>query len=168
MVKSSYCDGLRMVRHFTSTGYIVSKGRILLHWHPKVEAFLPPGGHVEINEDPVQAVIREVKEETGLLVEIINSELPIKSSYPVQVPPPITIMIEDIVDADGSIHQHIDFIYFCRPITDVILDEGWIWVTQRQIADRVPLKVSETLVVPPPEDVRSLSLRALSLVGDMG
>ena len=163
----SYSDELATIRHFTSTGYIVSKGRVLLHWHPKVKAFLPPGGHVEINEDPVQAVLREVKEETGLLVEIINSELPIKSRYPVQIPPPITIMIEDIIDADGSIHQHIDFIYFCRPITDVILDEGWIWVTQRQITDRVPLKVSANLEVPPPEDVRSLSLRALSLVGEM-
>ena len=166
-MNSSYSDELAITRHFTSTGYIVSKGRVLLHWHPKVKAFLPPGGHVEINEDPVQAVLREVKEETGLLVEIINSELPIKSSYPAQISPPITIMIEDITDADGSIHQHIDFIYFCRPITDVILDEGWIWVTERQITDRVPLKVSENLVVPPPEDVRSLSLRALSLVEEI-
>ena len=122
---------------------------------------------MEINEDPVEAVLREVKEETGLLVEIINTELPIESSYPAQIPPPITIMIEDITDADGSIHQHIDFIYFCRPITDVILDEGWIWVTQREITDRVPLKVSENLAVPPPEDVRNLSLRALSLVEEI-
>ena len=167
MENPSYSDQLAMTRHFTSTGYIVSKGSVLLHWHPNVKAFLPPGGHVEINEDPVEAVLREVKEETGLLVEIINSELPIESSYPAQIPPPITIMIEDITDADGSIHQHIDFIYFCRPITDVILDEGWIWVTQREITDRAPLKVSENLAVPPPEDVRNLSLRALSLVEEI-
>ena len=103
MENPSYSDQLAMTRHFTSTGYIVSKGSVLLHWHPKVKAFLPPGGHVEINEDPVEAVLREVKEETGLLVEIINSELPIKSSYPAQIPPPITIMIEDITDSDGRI-----------------------------------------------------------------
>ena len=72
MVNPSYSDELAITRHFTSTGYIVSKGRVLLHWHPKIKAFLPPGGHVEINEDPVQAVLREVKEETGRLNPVIR------------------------------------------------------------------------------------------------
>ncbi len=32
----------------------------------------PPGGRLEINEDPRQGVIREVREETGLTVEIVG------------------------------------------------------------------------------------------------
>ena len=45
------------VRHFTATGFVVHRERLLLHWHPKVRAWLPPGGHVDDNEDPVQAVM---------------------------------------------------------------------------------------------------------------
>ena len=56
------------VRHFTATGFVVHEGATLLHWHSKVKMWLPPGGHVEENEDPVQAVLREVEEETGLKV----------------------------------------------------------------------------------------------------
>ena len=33
-------------------------------------AWLPPGGHIEVNEDPIEAVLREVLEETGLEVEV--------------------------------------------------------------------------------------------------
>ena len=36
---------------------------ILLIDHIKAKSWLPTGGHVEINEDPIDAVIREAKEE---------------------------------------------------------------------------------------------------------
>ena len=58
--------GWPVTRHFTATGFVVHRGRVALHWHPKVKAWLPPGGHIEANEDPVQAVLREIEEETGL------------------------------------------------------------------------------------------------------
>ena len=57
-----------MDRHFTATGYVVIDNSILLHFHPKVKMWLPPGGHIELNEDPNQAVIREVYEETSIEV----------------------------------------------------------------------------------------------------
>ena len=61
-----------MDRHFTSTVFVVdlSKEAILLHWHEKVCAWLPPGGHIERDEDPVQAAKREVLEETNINIEI--------------------------------------------------------------------------------------------------
>ena len=61
-----------MDRHFTATGYVVIDNSILLHFHPKVKMWLPPGGHIELNEDPNQAVIREVYEETSIEVELIS------------------------------------------------------------------------------------------------
>ena len=51
---------MALVRHFTSTGFVIQDGATLLHWHAKVKAWLPPGGHIMNNEDPVQAVLREV------------------------------------------------------------------------------------------------------------
>ncbi|MFH2019650.1 MAG: NUDIX domain-containing protein [bacterium] len=44
-----------------------------LGWHIKADDWIPPGGHIEPGETPVEAVIREMKEELG--VEITKSQL---------------------------------------------------------------------------------------------
>ena len=44
-----------MERHFTATGFVSHDGRTALHWH-RFGLWLPPGGHVEPNEDPIEAV----------------------------------------------------------------------------------------------------------------
>lgn len=77
--------------------------------------WLPPGGHVEPNELPDEAAVREVEEETGVRAELVG-EMPLhvpSPPYPRQLMPPVGIQLEDI--APG--HQHIDLIYFARPIT---------------------------------------------------
>lgn len=45
---------------------IVFDKKILLMLHTKLGKWLFPGGHIESNETPDDAVLREVKEETGL------------------------------------------------------------------------------------------------------
>jgi len=45
---------------------VISKGKVLLIEHSKLKKWLFPGGHIEPNEIPDDAVIREVKEETNL------------------------------------------------------------------------------------------------------
>ena len=49
---------------------IVNGDAVLLRMHDKYDMWLPPGGHVELDEDFVEATIREAKEETGLDVEL--------------------------------------------------------------------------------------------------
>jgi 8-oxo-dGTP diphosphatase len=44
----------------------------LLIFHKKLGKWLSPGGHVEVNESVTQAAIREVKEELGINVELVN------------------------------------------------------------------------------------------------
>ncbi len=63
-------------RHFCSTAFIVNNDKILLVNHKKLKMWLPVGGHMENNETPDQAVKREVKEETGLDIEIISDKYP--------------------------------------------------------------------------------------------
>lgn len=47
---------------------------ILLVDHIKAQLWLPSGGHVEINEPPHDAVIREAKEEFGIRAAFLNDE----------------------------------------------------------------------------------------------
>ena len=153
------------VRHFTATGFVVHNDHVALHWHPKVQAWLPPGGHIEENEDPVQAVLREIEEETGLRAEVVSHERPWELDYPSQVPAPFTIMVEDIPDPEQGPHQHIDMIYMCRPLGPVgPLNDGWLWVSKAQLADGTPLERGDGAPVPPPEDVRVLGVHAFEFV----
>jgi 8-oxo-dGTP pyrophosphatase MutT (NUDIX family) len=61
-----------MTRDFTATTFVVHCGRVLLHRHAKLGKILPPGGHIEANELPEEAALREVYEETGLEVELLD------------------------------------------------------------------------------------------------
>ena len=150
-----------LVRHFTATGFVVYRGSVALHWHPKVKAWLPPGGHIEPNEDPVQAVKREVLEETGLEVEVLNTGEELRLPYPEEVISPYTIMVEDIHDPVQGFHKHIDMIYFCRPTGETRLPEGWLWVSKEALENNFPLGGAGAPIEPPPEDVRALGIRAI-------
>ena len=153
------------VRHFTATGFVVHDNCVLLHWHPKVKAWLPPGGHIDPDEDPVQAVLREIREEAGIEAEVVSTGPRLHLDYPTQVPPPYTIMIEDIQDPVDGFHQHIDMIYFCRPAGPVGPPrDGWVWVGDDDLASGSALRWGELPPASPPEDVRLLALKAIETV----
>ena len=152
-------------RHFTATAFVVRGDSVALHWHPKVKAWLPPGGHIEPNEDPVQAVLRETKEETGIEAEVVPTSVILNLAYPEQVQPPYTIMIEDIHDPVDGFHNHIDMIYFCRPVTATNpLGEGWQWVSRAALVGLRSLTNGVLPPEPPPDDVRLLGIYAIDHV----
>lgn len=102
-------------KHFTASAIIIDKGKVLLVDHKKLGVWIYPGGHVEDNETPDQTIIREVKEETGLNVEIICQKDESLSDYNVDVSSlyiPYAILCELI----GKDHYHNDMIYLCKII----------------------------------------------------
>ncbi len=101
----------QVTRDFTVATFVVRRDEVLLLWHRKLQRWLPPGGHIEPNELPDEAAVREVAEETGIAVELVGDVgLPVER--PRQLIRPAGVQVEDIRPG----HQHIDLIYFARPV----------------------------------------------------
>ena len=153
-----------MNRHFTATGFVVDGSRTLLHWHKRHQQWMPPGGHIEPDEDPVQAVLREVHEETGLAAEVISTAPALPFSTPGQIQPPYTILIEDIPEPDEP-HQHIDLIYFCRPVGGANHDPAlgdFHWLDEEALRSNEPLQLASCgVTIPLTKDVRLLAIKAI-------
>ena len=66
------------MRHFCASAYIVNpeNKKVLLVKHKKYNKWLQPGGHIEDNETPEEAAIREVYEETGIKTTLIGQHFP--------------------------------------------------------------------------------------------
>ncbi|NQV15963.1 NUDIX hydrolase [bacterium] len=112
---------MEITRHFTATTFVVYQGKTLLHMHRSLKMWLPPGGHIDRDELPHLAAIREVKEETGLEVELIFEAPAIHSENAQEIPGPRHLLLENI----NPFHQHIDMIYFARANTyDVTPEDG--------------------------------------------
>jgi ADP-ribose pyrophosphatase YjhB (NUDIX family) len=127
-------------RDFTVAVFVVDHDHVVLHPHAKLGIWLPPGGHIEPNELPDEAAIREVAEESGLEIELVG-ERGIGVDYPgqpVQLVRPEGIQLEFI----GPDHQHIDLIYFAKPAGRLDrlppLFAGMEWV-DRDSMDRIDL-----------------------------
>ena len=99
-----------ITRDWAATTFVVHQGRTLLLLHRKLGKWLPPGGHIDPHELPDVAALREVEEETGLRVALLDAGSPLGSVQ--RLAQPLCILLEDITPE----HQHIDLIYVARVI----------------------------------------------------
>lgn len=157
-----------MKRHFTATAFVVREDATLLHWHKRLGQWMPPGGHIEPDELPTEAALREVREETGFVCEIVSTSPYLRFSYPEQLPAPYTVLLEDIPGPDEP-HKHIDLIYFVSPLEDAthdhVDDPTLRWVTTADLRENAPMDVAGCGVTAAiPEDVRQLALVAIDTV----
>lgn len=96
---------------FTVAIFVVQDGRILIIHHRKLDKWLPLGGHIELDEDPEQAALREAKEESGFDVELIGERPPTTGPGTRALIAPRFLDIHRISDT----HEHIGMIYWARP-----------------------------------------------------
>lgn len=96
---------------FTVAIFVVHEGRVLVIHHRKLDKWLPLGGHIELDEDPEQAALRETREESGLDVELIGERPPTTEDGTRALITPRFLDIHRI----SSTHEHIGMIYFARP-----------------------------------------------------
>ena len=120
---------------------------------------------MELDEDPVQAALREVKEETGFDVELVPTQQVPEISDLEQVPSPRTILVEDVYDQKVGAHQHIDMIYFCRLAgSRPSAPDGWVWFTAEDLSSGRAAANPDGVSEPPPEDVVRLGLEGIRRV----
>ena len=107
----------KMVKHFTATTYVFDEKltKTLLHWHVKLQSWLPPGGHLEPNETPYESALRELYEEYGisdLSITYAESKIngtDIASDDRISILKMPFFIISEKIEED---HYHLDCLYY--------------------------------------------------------
>lgn len=117
------------------------KDKVLLVLHPRYKKWLSIGGHIELDETPDQALLREIKEECGLEVTVLSEKSDIESETAEMLWRPRFV---DIHDANAP-HRHIGLVYFCLAASPnfVLSDEHeqmkWMTISEIEaLGDKVP------------------------------
>jgi len=124
---------------FTVGAAIVYDNKVLLIHHKKLNLWLLVGGHIELDENPEYAILREVKEESGLDIELVGekpSNLEFGDETGKFLLSPRFMDIHNF----SSEHQHIGMVYFAKAKTDKVqfLEEESTdikWFSQEELED---------------------------------
>lgn len=126
-----------MIREFTATVYIIKDEKVILIYHRKLRKWLPPGGHVEPNETPSEAAIREALEETGFHIDLLMDEhITIDNWNAKSIARPLLCLLEEIPEYNNHpAHQHMDFVFAAKPVsqTDTQETQEWRWFSLDEI-----------------------------------
>lgn len=145
---------------FTVNVYVIFKDKVLLRKHDKYGIWLPPGGHIDPDEDPNEAAVREVWEEAGLEVSLLDTrDEKIETEEYKELIPPISLNRHRI---DPN-HEHISLEYVALASDNIInpqLDgdrsDEYGWLSASEIEESDNLR----------EGVKKDALKALRLANE--
>ena len=125
---------------FVADVFIVNDGKVLLRKHDKYKMWLSVGGHIELDEDPNRAAIREVKEEVGLDVVLVSSIHAFSRPEEGQELIPPRFMNRHRINNN---HEHISLVYFATTEnTNIVqgtneISEEIRWFTKAELSDPI-------------------------------
>jgi 8-oxo-dGTP pyrophosphatase MutT (NUDIX family) len=135
-------------------GFLICNNKLLLIHHKKLDLWLPPGGHIERDETPDEAVEREFKEELGLEVEILNrNDVHMGGNIVKQLAVPFYVNVHNVGD-----HDHCCFFYLC---TTKYPEK--IKVNKSELKDFCWFSAGELDQKFVPADVRNIAMKAFDL-----
>lgn len=122
---------------YTVEVFVVHKNKVLFRFHDKYNLWLSVGGHVELDENPNEAAIREVKEEVGLDVVLFDKLRPFvfESETYKELIPPYFLNIHEV----NETHRHVTMNYFAKADSDKVVENShdksgkWKWMTKEEI-----------------------------------
>lgn len=126
--------------------FVVNNNRVLLRKHDKYKIWLAPGGHIELDEDPNQAALREVKEEVGLDITLLSHSSISDFKDSQELLTPYFLNRHRINDN----HEHISFIYFAMSDSDRIkqsdneISDDIRWFTKEEL-DNPELEIGDRI-----------------------
>ncbi len=127
--------------------FIVQGDAVLLRKHDKYKRWLVPGGHIELDEEPTQAALREVREEVGMEVKLVGEIPPIGEEGEYE-----ELLAPRFMNIHGvnENHKHISLVYFAtaedretKQGEEEVSDE-LKWFTREEL-DNPSFGVSETI-----------------------
>lgn len=126
------------VKHMTASALVWADHddgwRLGLVEHPVRRRLLPPGGHVEPDENTREAVLRELAEETGLEVDLLQPPGPtVPSAFAGTVVDRPWWILEHPIPYDNHLnapHVHVDHVYVAvarspHPVTEPAHPFAW-------------------------------------------
>lgn len=135
----------------TAAAYVFHEDKLLLILHSKLNLWLPPGGHIEPNETPDEAALRETREETGInasLLNILPLEMPSITGNR-DTPVPFFTNVHSVGD-----HDHWGACYLCTTDTPDVRMTSEIkqskWFSQGEIESDPRIRA----------DIRAIALAA--------
>lgn len=116
--------------------YIVYQNKVLLVDHKQLKTWLPVGGHIELHEDPEEALLREVQEECGLQIKLLEKSPKFRLKDVKSLPSPSYLNIHQI----SSTHKHIGLIYFAKAKSNKVKlaekeHNGIRWFSEKELED---------------------------------
>ena len=140
---------------YTVAGYIVHDNKTLLIKHKYLPIWTAPAGHVEINETPIEALFKEVREESGIddthltLVETHAHTAILDRGEATYIPLPFDLEVHSITDQ----HRHINSSYVLISDTDDVRpgdDESqtfrWFSVEDLQNFTETPARIIQAAI----------------------
>ena len=110
------------------SAWVVYENTILFVLHKKHSLWLPPGGHVEHGETIYDAVHRELQEETGLAIELVDYSPRSFKTDRDALPLPFNIMLSKKI--------HFEFLATSSTKHVVLQEEKldeYMWLTKEEV-----------------------------------